>query len=128
TRQAEGPAGLARGYYWGGGRMTNGAPAPIIAIQGLKKESPMKRTLIVAATTILGVGVWVLAQPAGDPLIEGYRNVEVASVSDAVEQLYGQQSFMSHEMRALTPVKFAGPAVTVLLKKEEHKEGAAASQ
>jgi regulator of RNase E activity RraA len=31
-------------------------------------------------------------------------------------------------MRPLSAAKFAGPAVTVLLKKEEHKEGAAASQ
>src|SRR5438309_665670 len=88
----------------------------------------MKRKLMFAALPVLAMAGWVLAQPSGDPLIEGYRNVEVASVSDAMEQLYGQQSFMSHEMRALTPVKFAGPAVTVLLKKEEHKEGAAASQ
>ncbi|HYZ86553.1 MAG TPA: RraA family protein, partial [Bryobacteraceae bacterium] len=30
--------------------------------------------------------------------------------------------------RPLFPTKFAGPAVTVMLKKEEHKEGAPASQ
>ena len=54
--------------------------------------------------------------------------MEVASVSDAIEQLYGQKAYMSHEMRPLSPMKFAGPAVTVLLKKEEHKEGAEASQ
>src|SRR5580658_6411974 len=35
---------------------------------------------------------------------------------------------MSHEMRPLSKPKFAGPAVTVLLKKEEHKEGSKASQ
>ena len=35
---------------------------------------------------------------------------------------------MSHDMRPLSPAKFAGPAVTVQLKKEEHKEGSAASQ
>ena len=57
-----------------------------------------------------------------------FRLVEVASVSDAMEQLYGQRMYMSHEMRPLAPAKFAGPAVTVLLKKEEHKEGSAASQ
>src|SRR5947208_3677203 len=73
--------------------------------------------------------VWLLAQaPSGDPLIEGLRTVEVASVADAYEQLYGQKIYMSHEMRPLMPTKFAGPAVTVLLKKGEHKEGAAASQ
>jgi regulator of RNase E activity RraA len=54
--------------------------------------------------------------------------VEVASVADAMEQLYGQRAYMSHEMRPVFKTKFAGPAVTVLLKKEEHKEGAAASQ
>src|SRR5712692_1995395 len=71
---------------------------------------------------------WSNAQPSGDPLIEGFRLVEVASVADAIEQLYGQRAHMSHEMRPLFMTKFAGPAVTVLLKKEEHKEGSAASQ
>src|SRR6185312_14731837 len=61
-------------------------------------------------------------------LAEGFRLVEVASVSDAMEQLYGERAYMSHEMRPLSPAKFSGPAVTVQLKKEEHKEGAAASQ
>lgn len=77
---------------------------------------------------VLAVAVWLMAQPAGDPLIEGFRTVEVASVSDAMEQLYGQRNYMSHEMRPLSTTKFAGPAVTVLLKKEEHKEGSKASQ
>src|SRR6478752_2633459 len=69
----------------------------------------------------------VTAARAAD-LSEGFRLVEVASVSDAMEQLYGTKAYMSHDMRPLTPTKFAGPAVTVLLKKEEHKEGAPASQ
>jgi len=54
--------------------------------------------------------------------------VEVASVADAMEQLYGQKAYMSHDMRPVFKTKFAGPAVTVLLKKEEHKDGSAASQ
>src|ERR1051326_7112782 len=87
----------------------------------------MKRTLIVAAVAAVVAAMWLMAQPAGDPLIEGLRNVEVASVADAIEQLYGQKAYMSHEMRALGVTKFAGPAVTVM-KKEEHKEGSAASQ
>lgn len=86
----------------------------------------MKR-LVVFPLLFAGVA-WLLAQPAADPLLEGFRNVEVASVSDAMEQLYGQRNYMSHQMRPLSKTKFAGPAVTVLLKKEEHKEGAAASQ
>jgi 4-hydroxy-4-methyl-2-oxoglutarate aldolase len=77
---------------------------------------------------LLLAAAWLFAQSAGDPLVEGFRTVEVASVSDAMEQLYGQRNYMSHEMRPLSKTKFAGPAVTVLLKKEEHKEGASASQ
>jgi regulator of RNase E activity RraA len=83
--------------------------------------------LAAAAAVVVSTG-WVVAQPAGDPLIDGFRTVEVASVSDAMEQLYGQRAYMSHDMRPLSATKFAGPAVTVLLKKEEHKEGSAASQ
>jgi len=49
-------------------------------------------------------------------------------VADAMEQLYGQRNYMSHSMRPLAPTKFAGRAVTVLMKREEHKEGAKASQ
>src|SRR5207247_7128009 len=70
----------------------------------------------------------VYCQSSGDPLVEGFRLVEVASVADAIEQLYGQRAHMSHEMRPLFTTKFAGPAVTVLMKKEEHKDGAPASQ
>ena len=92
----------------------------------------MKRMLLIAGPTAALAVCWLTAQPAaqpaGDPLLQGLREVEVASVSDAMEQLYGQQAFMSHEMRPLSPAKFAGPAVTVLMKKEEHKEGSAASQ
>jgi regulator of RNase E activity RraA len=61
-------------------------------------------------------------------LYEDFRLVEVASVADAMEQLYGQKIYMTHSMRPLIPAKFAGPAVTVLLKKAEHKEGAKASR
>jgi regulator of RNase E activity RraA len=88
----------------------------------------MRTKLLIAAVPVLLFAAWVMAQPSGDPLIEGFRNVEVSSVSDAIEQLYGQKAYMSHDMRALFKTKFAGPAVTVLMKKEEHKEGSAASQ
>ena len=69
-----------------------------------------------------------MAQPAEISAVDGFRTVEVASVSDAMEQLYGQRGYMSHDMRPLSPTKFAGPAVTVQLTKVEHKDGSAASQ
>lgn len=80
---------------------------------------------LLLATSVAG---WIYAQPSANSLIEGYRLVEVASVADAMEQLYGQRAHMSHDMRPVFKTKFAGPAVTVLLKKEEHKLGAPASQ
>jgi regulator of RNase E activity RraA len=55
-------------------------------------------------------------------LLDGYRHVEVASVSDAIEQLTGRRMYMTHRMRPLFPAKFAGLAVTVELKKEENND------
>lgn len=87
------------------------------------------KTLLLSGIALLAcLAALVWAQPAGDPLIEGFRLVEVASVADAMEQLYGQRAHMSHDMRPNIVAKFAGPAVTVQMKKVEHKEGGAASQ
>jgi len=108
--------------------------------------------LLLFAVIALAGSLWVLTQPAEgqavaerpaavrpaaeqpaaerpleDPLIEGFRLTEVASVADAIEQLYATQNYMPHDMRALFKTKFVGPAVTVNMKKEEHKEGSAAS-
>jgi regulator of RNase E activity RraA len=55
-------------------------------------------------------------------LATAYRHVEVASVSDAIEQLYGKQMYLSHRMQAIFPVKFAGFAATVRLAKEENRD------
>ncbi len=88
----------------------------------------MSRKFYLVGLPVVLLAGWVMAQPSGDPLIEGFRTTEVAAVADATEQLYGQRSYMSHDMRPLFKTKFAGPAVTVLMKKEEHKEGSAASQ
>jgi regulator of RNase E activity RraA len=64
---------------------------------------------------------------AADSLLEGYRIVEVASVSDAVEQIIGRRMYMTHNMRPVFPSKFAGYALTVQLKKEEHRDPGALS-
>ncbi len=88
----------------------------------------MKRAVYLAVVAAILSTAWLAAQPNQLSVGDEFRMVEVASVSDAMEQLYGEKAYMSHEMRPLAPAKFAGPAVTVMLKKEEHKEGAAASQ
>ena len=69
----------------------------------------MKRIIFVAGIAVLCAALWLMAQPVGDPLMEGFRGVEVASVADAMEQLYGQKAYMSHEMRALNLHQVRGP-------------------
>src|SRR5262245_2513692 len=92
--------------------------------------------LISAAMSLLAVAVgltpsWTAtnvsaqnpssASPTADPdrLLDGFRHVEVASLSDAAEQILGRKTYMSHRMQSIFPVKFAGYAVTVLLKRDE---------
>jgi regulator of RNase E activity RraA len=69
----------------------------------------------------------VPARAAGAPkddasLVDAFRHVEVASVSDALEQVTGKKMYMSHRMRPIFPSKFAGFALTVRLKKEENDD------
>jgi regulator of RNase E activity RraA len=99
----------------------------------LAPRGPIRKTLIVVALLVAGVLVFARipfaralpqAPPAEDPaaLLEGFRHVEVASVSDALEQLTGRKMYMSHRMRPIFTTKFAGFAVTVLLKKETNDD------
>lgn len=92
------------------------------------------KSLFLALALVLAVSlVWMAestpsAAMTGDPLIDGFLMVEVASVADAIEQVLGQRAHMSSDLQPLFPTKFAGPAVTVMLKKEEHKDGSKAFQ
>lgn len=52
-------------------------------------------------------------------LIAQFRRVEVASVSDALEQITGKKMYMSHRMQPIFTAKIAGYARTVQLKKDE---------
>jgi regulator of RNase E activity RraA len=79
--------------------------------------------LIPSARQNLAFASQATATPTDDAaLLDGYRHVEVASVSDAMEKITGKRAYMSHHMRPIFPAKFAGFAVTVLLKKEENKD------
>src|SRR5580704_13477557 len=59
-------------------------------------------------------------------LIADFRRVEVASVSDALEQITHKKMYMSHRMQPILTTKFAGFARTVLLKKDEGNSDPAA--
>jgi regulator of RNase E activity RraA len=63
-----------------------------------------------------------LEAPSDASLLDGYRQVEVASVSDAIEKLLGRKMYMSHRMRPIFPTKFAGFALTVQLKQDQAAE------
>lgn len=59
--------------------------------------------------------------PPTDILVAGFQKATVASVADAMDQVAGRRGFMSHDMRPRTagpgvPVKFAGRAVTTLIR------------
>lgn len=92
-------------------------------------------TTVVVLFVFVGAGAVLLAwprsgsarpqTPAGEDavaLVSAYRHVEVASVSDALEQLSGRKMYMSHRMRPISNSKFAGFALTVLLKKESNED------
>lgn len=58
------------------------------------------------------------SQPDNE-LVAQFRRVEVASVSDAIEQITGKKMYMTHHMQPIFTAKFAGFARTVQLKKDE---------
>ena len=65
-----------------------------------------------------------VAEYTADPaaMLDGYRHVEAASVSDAVEQLLQEKRYMSHRMQSIFPTRFVGTALTVKLVKQENHD------
>ena len=104
------------------------------ALAGLRPSKSLRRIAGVTVISLLGLVVFTFiawpsspadarqseaATPADDAsLLDAFRHVEAASVSDALEQVTGKKMYMTHHMRPIFPTKFAGFAVTVLLKKE----------
>jgi regulator of RNase E activity RraA len=100
---------------------------------GIERTGPRLTVVVVFLSLLLlimaGVAsVWAprafsAAAPNDEAtLLDGYRHVEVASVSDAIEKVSGQRMYMSHRMRPIFSSKFAGVALTVQLKKEENRD------
>ena len=101
-------------------------------MQSSSRGLSFHRSTILMAGLFCGiVAIWAVslaaAHPAAGPelttpeaaLLDGFRHVEAASVSDAEEQILGRRMYMSHRMRPIFPSKFAGFALTVRLKKDE---------
>ncbi len=92
------------------------------------RSKRIRPIILLSALCAIGATGWLLRaqssptaeEPAtGHALIEEFRRVEVASVSDALEQLTGKRMYMSHHMQPIFTAKFAGFARTVQLKKDE---------
>jgi regulator of RNase E activity RraA len=90
------------------------------------KSHAIASLLFTAALSAVFCGAELLKAQSGatapqsdSALIADYRRVEVASVSDALEQLTGKRMYMSHRMHPIFTTKFAGLARTVQLKKDE---------
>src|SRR5882757_4506269 len=98
-----------------------------------KGRNPLRTRQLVAVLLVTGLAGSVLyaaARPRQEKpatnspaeLLDGFRHVEAASVSDAIEQITGKKMYMSHHMRPIFPTKFAGFALTVALKKEANDD------
>ena len=101
--------------------------------EGLVRVNRGRRLLVATCITgivsVIGLAGWAdVPMTAADykahpqEMLDAYRHVEAASVSDAIEQLLHKKQYMSHHMQAIFPTKFAGTAVTVLLKPEENHD------
>jgi regulator of RNase E activity RraA len=105
----------------------------MIPPRGAARFRRIVHVIILGSCGIAGIAVvfWPplarthqVATPIADDaaLLDGFHHVEVASVSDALEQLTGRKMYMTHHMRPIFPTKFAGFALTVLLKKETNHD------
>jgi regulator of RNase E activity RraA len=102
------------------------------SMRGFGRRGLTLTALALALAGVAGVASFTATRAFSAPgpsddaaLLDGYRHVEVASVSDAIEKLSGARMYMSHRMRPIFTSKFAGVALTVQLKKEENHDPAA---
>jgi regulator of RNase E activity RraA len=93
---------------------------------GFSKKSAFLVMGILFVGAIWQINSSLLAQSSSgsqlnenEALLDSYRHVEVASVSDALEQLTGKKMYLSHKMHPIFPAKFVGFALTVKLSKDE---------
>jgi regulator of RNase E activity RraA len=96
----------------------------ITAVATLTGASLLTANFIVHADTPKTAADYQ-ADPAA--MLDAYRKVEAASVSDAIEQTLHQKRYMSHRMQSIFPAKFAGTALTVKLVKQENHDADALS-
>ncbi len=92
----------------------------ITAMRGAKSEAGIRDRGASGQATVAENTPQYGRDPAA--LLDAYRHVEVASVSDAIEQLLGKRMYLSHRMQPLGSARFAGYAVTVRMEKRENHD------
>lgn len=94
--------------------------------QPARAEQPAPAPAAARATTVVAAPQATAQAQAMTPdqVLDGLRKLEVASISDAIEQVLHKKMYMHHDMRPLYFTKFAGFATTVLMKEEENTLGA----
>ena len=83
----------------------------------MTKRKLLSAFVLAACAAVLA---WApFAAPAGaasdDPVVEEFKLVAIASVSDAVDQVVGKRGFMNYDMRPVIAGKLVGRAVTAKL-------------
>ena len=72
--------------------------------------------LAIAAVLALATGWFVASQRVtADSLVDGFRLVAIASVSDAVDSVTGERGYMNYDMRPVIPGRLVGRAATAKL-------------
>src|SRR6516225_2793158 len=80
-------------------------------VRGFGKLRRRAEIPVILAICVIAVGGWLVqAKPvhgadADTALIADFRRVEVASVSDAAEQLLGKRVYLSHRMQPILTAK-----------------------
>ena len=69
----------------------------------------MRRTLLVTVLAVLGFALWLMAQPAGDPLMDGFREVEVPRVG-RYGGLYEQKNYIRIVITSAPPHEVCRPS------------------
>lgn len=64
--------------------------------------------------SLSGCSSWQQSKVSEDKVVEGFKHVALASVSDAVDQVCSKRGFMSYDMRPLAGKNFVGRARTAV--------------
>lgn len=85
---------------------------------------PLLATIAIGVALILG---WFggSQRATADSVVEGFKLVAIASVSDAVDTVTGNRGFMNHDMRPVVPGRLVGRVATARLVPVQEGESSA---